>query len=89
MSLTHARISFLLSFSPFPPIDDGPYPPIYEFVTSLWKPHGGYLGEQHVAIVDGSTGLQRTFKDYYETTQGLAYALAHDMHLHEDSCVAL
>ena len=79
----------LFSVRPFPPIDDGPYPPIYEFVTSHWKPHGGYLGEQHVAMVDGSTGLTRTFDDYYQTAQGLAYTLQHDMQVHEDSCVAL
>jgi 4-coumarate--CoA ligase len=74
--------------SPFPPIADGPYTPIYEFVTSKWKPHGGYLSDQ-IAIVDGSTGLQRTFHDYYITASGLAAALQQDMGIHEDSCVAM
>lgn len=71
--------------SPYPPIEDGPYPPIYEFVTTLWS-----SGDRDkIAMVDGSTGLQRTFSDYAATATGLATALKHDMSVHEDSCVAL
>ena len=78
--------TFLLdsSFS-FPPIPSGPYPPLYEFVSRHWKkPHhhqapvGGEYLDGQVAIIDHSTGLQRTFRDYAVTTQCLGTAL-HDI----------
>lgn len=64
-----------LSFcSPFPPIASGPYPPVYEFLTKNWKAHGGYLHD-HVAIIDGTTGLQRTFHEHHVLATGLAATL--------------
>jgi 4-coumarate--CoA ligase len=36
------------------------------------------LNEEKIAIVDGSTGMQRTFKDYYVTATNLAGALRYD-----------
>jgi len=82
------RCSLNIVSSPFPNIPEGPYPPLYEFVSENWLPHDGYLDEK-VAIIDGSTGLQRTFRDYYETTGGLAGALRYDFDITENSCVAL
>lgn len=61
---------------------------MYEFVTQNWKPHGGYLSDQ-ISILDGSTGLQRTFHDQYVTTGGLAAALKHNMHVNSSSTVAV
>lgn len=52
-----------------------------------WAPKG-YLKDQ-VAIVDGSTGLERTFGDYYESTRRIAGALKDDLGVHEESTVAL
>lgn len=77
-----------LPISPFPPIPEGPYPPLYEFVTENYKPHGGYLDDK-IAMIDGSTGLQRTFRDYYTTATGLAGALRFDFDIVENSTVAL
>jgi 4-coumarate--CoA ligase len=74
--------------SPFPPIEQGPYPPLYEFVSQNWSPHGGYLDDK-VAVVDGATGLERTFYDYYKTAGGLADALRYDYGIAENSTVAL
>lgn len=82
------RCSLNVVSSPFPPIAEGPYPPLYEFVTENWLPHDGYLDEK-IAIIDGSTGLQRTFKDYYQTTGGLAGALHFDFDVTENDCVAV
>jgi 4-coumarate--CoA ligase len=55
---------------------------------SNWKGYGGYLGDE-VAIVDGSTGMQRTYNDYYNTTRGLAGSLKYDLDVDETSCVCL
>jgi 4-coumarate--CoA ligase len=52
-----------------------------------WSPKG-YLRDQ-VAIVDGSTGLERTFGDYYESTRRIAGALKDDLGINEASTVAL
>jgi 4-coumarate--CoA ligase len=82
------RCSLNIVSSPFPPIPSGPYPPIYEFVTTNWKPHGGYLHDK-VAIIDGTTGLQRTFRDYFTTTGGLAAAFRDDFGVNESSTVAM
>jgi len=77
--------------SPFPPIAEGPYPPIYEFVTQDWKVRGGSLVESDkVAIVDGATGLQRTFGDYHRTSVRFAASLQNDLGVVDgDSCVAV
>jgi 4-coumarate--CoA ligase len=52
-----------------------------------WAPNG-YLREK-VAIVDGTTGLQKTFGDYYETTRNIAGSLTKDFGIHEESTVAI
>jgi acyl-CoA synthetase (AMP-forming)/AMP-acid ligase II len=74
--------------SRFPDIPIGPYPPLYEFVSQNWKPHGGYLDDK-VAIIDGSTGLTRTFHDYYTTSTGVAGALRYEFDITEHSSVAM
>jgi len=74
-------------FLRYPPIPQGPYPPLYEFVSKNWKkPHPDehkhtakidsceYLNQQ-TAIVDHSKGLQRTFHDYAVTSTALGTAL--------------
>lgn len=53
---------------------------------SNWKGCG--LGDK-VAIVDGSTKMQRTFNDYYNITKGLAGSLRYDLGVNEKSCVCL
>ena len=73
------------SLSPYPPIPEGPYPPIAEFVMEQWN---GYLKDD-VAIIDGSTGLTRTFAEYYHSTRHMAGALKYDLDITEESCVAL
>jgi len=83
MSCPYANLN-----SPFPPIKKGPYPPLYEFITEKWKPHGGHLDEK-VAIIDGTTGLQRTFRDQYETIGALAATLHGEMGVGRDSTVAI
>ena len=42
-----------------------------------------------VAIIDGSTGMQRTFNDFYTSTCGLAGSLRYDLGLQERDCVCL
>ncbi len=74
--------------SPFPPIDPGPYPPLAEFIMSSWQAYGGYLHDK-VAVVDGTTGLQRTFADFYDLTSQLAATLHYDMNIDEHSTVAI
>jgi acyl-CoA synthetase (AMP-forming)/AMP-acid ligase II len=74
--------------SPFPSIEEGPYPPLFEFVTENYKPYGGYLDNQ-IAAIDGTTGLQRTFNDYYATATGLAGALRHGLGVVENNTVAM
>jgi len=75
--------------SPFEPIVDGPYKPLYEFVTADWSAHGGNLDGNKTAIVDTHTGLKRTFSEHHALIGGLAATLRHDMGLTEGSCVAL
>lgn len=74
--------------SPFPPIPIRNYEPVPEFVMSMWKGAGGNLGDQ-VAIVDGSTGMQRTFNDFYNASCGLAGSLKYDMGVDEKACACL
>jgi 4-coumarate--CoA ligase len=71
--------------SPFPDIDEGPYPPLKEFVTANW----GVRLLDKVAVTDGSTGMQRTFGEYDELTQNISAALVYDYSIREDSTVAL
>ena len=75
-------------FSPYEPIPVGPYPPLFEFVTSEWKAQGGTLDDK-IAIVDTFTGLQRSFGDHYRTIRSLAAALLHDMNIGHGDCVAM
>lgn len=70
--------------SPFPPIPSGPYQPVPEFVMSRWK-----SWEDSTAIIDGSTGMSRTFSDFYKSTCGIAGSLKHDFDIDEKSCVCL
>jgi 4-coumarate--CoA ligase len=70
--------------SPYPDIEPGPHPPLFEFVSSQWKAYG-----DRIAVVDGSTGLERTYNDYYETATSLAAALRHDMAVDEASTIAM
>ena len=71
--------------SPYPDIEEGPYPPLKEFVTEYWGPRL----HNKVAITDGSTGMQRTFGEYDKISQNVAAALLHDFRIREDSTVAL
>lgn len=76
--------------SPFPPIQYGPYDPLPEFVMKNWKREKGqgYLADE-IAIIDGSTGMQRSFNDFYNTTRGLAGSLKYDFDISENSTVCL
>jgi 4-coumarate--CoA ligase len=74
--------------SHFPPLRSGPYEPLPELVMSNWKGKGGYLYNE-LAIVDGSTGMQRTFREYYRNTKGLAGSLKYDLNVDEKACVCL
>jgi 4-coumarate--CoA ligase len=75
-------------FSPFPPIPDGPFPPLYEFITQKWESKGGHLGDK-VAIIDGHTGQQRTFRDYCQTTSAIAESLRRDFGLETGGTLAV
>lgn len=77
--------------SPYPPIAAGPYPPMAEFIMQNWKGSttGGYLDEKHLAIFDGSTGLKRTFSDYYSNTGGIAASLKYELEMEEGGTVCI
>lgn len=83
------RCNLNILSSPYPPIPEGPYPPIAEFVMEKWPQVGGIIERDRVACIDGSTGLSRTFDDYYEATQHIAGSLKEDFDISEESCVAL
>lgn len=53
-----------------------------------WKGCGGYLSRE-IAILDGSTGLTRTFDDYYKSTIGLAGSFKYELGVNETSTVCL
>jgi len=84
-------------YSPIPPESwDKPLP---DFVMSTWKKQVG-AGEESttgdidplsddLAIFDGSTGMKRTFADYYHDTTGIAGSLKYDIGIDENSCVCL
>jgi 4-coumarate--CoA ligase len=68
---------------------EGPYLPLYEFVTQRWESRkDGHLGEK-VAIIDGHTGQQRTYRDYCRTTSALAASLRLDFGLEMGGTVAV
>jgi acyl-CoA synthetase (AMP-forming)/AMP-acid ligase II len=73
--------------STYDSIPEGPYPPLYEFVTQKWGTI--QVADQKVSIIDGSTGIQRTFGDHYRTLTGLAQALGDTFNIHEGDTVAL
>ena len=74
--------------SPFAPISIQKNEPVPEFVMSSWKGAGGNLGDE-VAIIDGSTGMQRTYNDFYEATCGLAGSFKYDLGVEEKSSACL
>ena len=84
--------------SPFPPISmEGHNEALPDFVMSEWSNVNNNmktnLGQvpfgDRVAIIDGSTGMQRTFNDFYTSTCGLAGSLRYDLGLQERDCVCL
>ena len=86
-----AHCDLHLVYSPYPPVPDGPYLPVAEFVMQDWKafnPDSGHLADQ-IAIRDTATGLTRSFNDYYDTATQVGAVLAEDFHIQEDQCVAL
>jgi 4-coumarate--CoA ligase len=77
--------------SPYPPIPPGPYLPTPELAMTNWKGCGdghGYLS-QEIAILDGSTGLTRTFDDYYQSTTGLAGSFKYELGVTPTTTVCL
>ena len=84
--------------SPFPPIPSGPYDPLPDVVMQHWKKNystkdtanvdDGYLSEE-LAIFDGSTGMSRTFQQYYQDTKGIAGTLKHELGVDEKACVCI
>ncbi|CAB9510951.1 7a-methyl-1,5-dioxo-octahydro-1H-inden-4-yl (Partial), partial [Seminavis robusta] len=80
-----------LAYSPYPPVPEGPYEPLAEFVMQDWKghnPNGGFLGEQ-IAIRDTATSTTRSFDDYYNIATQVGAVLLDDYAIEEDQCVAL
>eukprot|EP00980_Cylindrotheca_fusiformis_P028910 scaffold22672_cov141-Cylindrotheca_fusiformis.AAC.13 len=80
--------------SPFDPIPTGPYPPVPELIMSSqswWNNSSTSTSrkeqKQQIAIVDGSTGMQRTFEEYANATKGLAGSLHYDLGVTEHSTV--
>lgn len=71
--------------SPYPSLPAGEYPPLKEFLTENWDDR---LRDK-VAMIDGSTGLKRTFGNYESISSNLAASLIHDFGVEEDSTVAL
>jgi 4-coumarate--CoA ligase len=53
-------------------------------LTSQWKSHGGHLDDK-VSIVDGTTGLQRTFREHHALTAALAATFYHDMNIQTEA----
>ena len=80
-----------LPSSPFPPISEwrGKIA-LYEFIMEDLTQHGGIQSGEKTAIYDGSTGMQRSFHDYYHLTSNLAGALKYDFNVTDHhSTVAL
>ena len=76
--------------SPFPPISQGRgKTALYEFVTEHFTQHGGSQSMDKTAIYDGSTGMHRSFNDYYNLTSNLAGALKYDFQVDPSTTVAL
>ncbi|VEU33622.1 unnamed protein product [Pseudo-nitzschia multistriata] len=82
--------------SPFPPINPESWDmPLPDFLMSSWKKKSevasgtANLLNDNLAIFDGSTGMKRTFADYYKDTSGIAGSLRYDFDVDETSCVCL
>jgi len=72
--------------------------PLPDFLLSAWKEQqqaktgtvtNSENENENLAIYDGSTGMKRTFGDYYHDTAGIAGSLKHDLGVGETSCVCL
>lgn len=65
--------------------------PLPDFVMSQWKENDKDQDQDQetLAILDGSTGMTRTFRDYSRDTAGIAGSLKHDLGIDPDSCVCL
>jgi 4-coumarate--CoA ligase len=79
------RCNLNIVTSPYPPIVEGPYPPLKEFVTENWGPK---LCNK-VAIIDGSTGMQRTFAEYESISANIAASFTYDYNMDEGTTVGL
>jgi 4-coumarate--CoA ligase len=55
---------------------------------SNWSGRGGSLGDE-IAIIDGSTGMKRTYNDFYKSACGIAGSLKYEFDVSEKSCVCL
>jgi len=86
--------------SPHPPITPESWDkPLPDFLMSTWKKQGAgesgtsddnsNLLSDELAIFDGSTGMKRSFSDYYKDTRGIAGSLRYDLGVDENSCVCL
>ena len=75
--------------SPYLPISSGPYPPIAEFITADWAGNGGIIRADKTAILDGTTGMARTFGDYHSTMKNVAASLRYEYMVEENLAVAL
>ena len=62
---------------------------MYEFIAEDFTQHGGVQNGDKTAIFDGSTGMERSFHDYYNLTTNLAGALKYDFNVDHLSTVAL
>mmetsp|Transcript_55972 Transcript_55972/g.162173 ORF Transcript_55972/g.162173 Transcript_55972/m.162173 type:complete len:595 (-) Transcript_55972:181-1965(-) len=74
--------------SPYPPIPIKDYEPVSDLVLNAWKASSKKRGDQ-VAIIDGSTGMQRTYNNFYNSTRGLAGSLKYDLGVREQDCVCI
>ena len=72
--------------SPFDPIQESWDVPLPDFILSAWKKQ---KRDDRLAILDGSTGMKRTFGDYCRDTAGIAGSLRYDLDIHRESCVCL
>lgn len=86
--MTNFRLANAVRFSPFHPLPQGPFPPLYEFTAKTRKVNGGYIDDDKVAIIDGTTGQERTFGDYHNYSGGFAATLK-EMGVKEGDTVAM
>lgn len=72
--------------SPFPPLQESWDVPLPDFILKEWKSNNN---SDDLAILDGSTGMRRTFGDYHNDTAGIAGSLRHDLNITPNDCVCL